>query len=97
MDPILFGQPIIAVMTVAHAPTTARWRVRAPGASDDTVYVTGTDAEATLIAANTYQLAILPDQVGDWIVRFEGVGDYPDAAEMIVTVEPSKTIAAALA
>lgn len=96
-EPILYGQPIVATMSdLAGEPTIARWRVTPPGSATDTTYTTGVDAEATRPAARTYQLAILPDAVGRWVVRFEGVGDYPDAAELAVEVLPSATRAPAL-
>lgn len=52
-------------------PTTMRVKVRNPRL-EITTYVYGVDAEITKLGTGEYEVSILLDKPGEWLVRFEG-------------------------
>lgn len=70
-------------------PDAVRVRVREPGGTEQ-IYSFGSEEELAQVGPGHYRLELDLDQVGEWVVRVESDGVGKAAAELVLTVAPSR-------
>lgn len=95
---LVAGTGIIVVMRyfsdsdrlIPADPTAVKWRVQLPSdGTDDAVFVSGTDSEATKLSTGVYEFRYASAESGLVKFRAEATGAIVDAKELTIRYRPS--------